>query len=172
MKRFSLFAMPAMAVLLSMACLATPTPTAAPPTSPPPLTAGATTPPSDTLPPTITVDENAIPQTIYQDAACGPTTLSLSAHATDDSGQVTVAVQYWFRNDADQKSTPALAAMAPQGGDLYSVTLAAGTEAAAFLGGSAGFVEFRFIARDPSGNEMTWPPAASATGVVEVLPCP
>ncbi|RME87445.1 MAG: hypothetical protein D6770_09350 [Anaerolineae bacterium] len=158
---------------LGIACLAIPTPTAPPPpvTPPPPATTEPPATAADTLPPVITVDESTIPQAVYQDAACGPVTLTLNAHATDDSGQVTVAVQYWFRDYADQKSTPTLAPMSPQGGDAYSVTLAAGTEAAAFLGGQPGFVEFRFIALDPSGNEMTWPPAASATGVVDVLPC-
>ncbi len=122
-------------------------------------TASANTSSADTTPPSITAAKALQDPVYYGEASCGSTTLSIEATATDDSGKVTqVGIQYRYNGyAANSLGNWRKANLNAIGGNIYSVTIQVGSEAAGDMKGNDGVLEFQLFAFDAAGNTQTEP---------------
>ena len=140
-------------------------PTAAPPTTNnPPGSAAA----PDTTPPVIASAGSLENPVYYNDASCGPTSMTIRAAVTDDTAVDQVWVSYLFAGGpagGDWRQ----ANLSFVGGETYEAVIDVSQDAANALQGSDGVIQYQVFARDAAGNSVSLPDG-SPYGL-EILSC-
>ncbi len=123
---------------------------------------------ADTTPPVISNLTLSAQTVYYNEPTCGPTNLTVSLDAVDDSGEIAaIGLQYRYiggQASGEWRQLP----LAFAGNGKYTGTINAGAEAAGVLGGEDGSLAYQVYAIDTAGNTQTEPLEGVAFVTVKV----